>query len=79
MLLKIISSRLKTQAEILLAEEQAGFRAGRSTSEQILNLRIISEKYIAYNKELHHNFIDFTEIFDRVWHQERWAVLKKFK
>ena len=77
-LLQIILSRLKAQAESLLAEEQAGFRAGRSTTEQILNLHIITEKYIAHNRELHHNFIDFTKAFDRVWHQGLWAVLRKY-
>ena len=49
-----------------MAEEQAGFRAGRSTTEKILNLRILNEKYIAHNRELHHNFIDFTKAFDGV-------------
>ena len=36
--LKIILNRLKLQAEII-AEEQAGFWAGRSTPEQIFNLK----------------------------------------
>ena len=39
-MLKIILNRLKLQAEII-AEEQAGFRAGRSTTEQIFYLRIL--------------------------------------
>jgi exonuclease III len=77
-LLRIMLSRLKAQAESLLAEEQAGFRTGRSTTEQIFNLRIISEKFMAHNRELHHNFIDFTKAFDRVWHQGLWAVLGKY-
>ena len=34
-MLKIILNRLKPQAEIIIAKEQAGFRAGRSTTEQI--------------------------------------------
>ena len=34
-MLKIILYRLKPQAEKIIAEEQAGFRAGRSTTEQI--------------------------------------------
>ena len=34
----------KLQAEEIIAEEQAGFRAGRSTTEQIFNLRILCEK-----------------------------------
>ena len=43
-ILKIILNRLKPQAETIIAEEQAGFRAGRSTTEQIINLRILCEK-----------------------------------
>ena len=43
-MLKIILNRFKPQAEII-AEEQAGFRAG-STTELIFNLRIICEKYL---------------------------------
>ena len=40
-MLKIILNRLKPRAEKIIAEEQAGFRAGRNTTEQILNLRIL--------------------------------------
>ena len=43
-MLKVILNRLKPQAEEIIAEEQAGFRAGRSTTEQIFNLRILCEK-----------------------------------
>ena len=43
-MLKIVLNRLKPQAEKIIAEEQAGFRAGRSTTEQIFNLRILCEK-----------------------------------
>ena len=44
--MKIILNRLQPQAEEIIAEEQAGFRAGRSTTEQIFNLRILGEKYL---------------------------------
>ena len=47
-MLKIILNRLKPQAEKIIAEEQAGFRAGRSTTEQIFNLRILCEKYLQH-------------------------------
>ena len=40
-MLKIILNRLKPQADKIIAEEQAGFRAGRSTTEQSFNLRIL--------------------------------------
>ena len=47
-MLQIILNRLKPQAEKIIAEEQAGFRAGRSTTEQIFNLRILFEKYLQH-------------------------------
>ena len=57
--LKIILNRLKPQAEKIIAEEQAGFRAGRSTTEQIFNLHILCEKYLQHQQDLCHVFIDF--------------------
>ena len=51
---KIILNRLKPQAEKIIAEEQAGFRAGRSTTEQIFNLQIIYEKYFQHQQNLYH-------------------------
>ena len=44
-ILKIELNRLKPQVEKIIAEEQAGFRAGRNITEQIFNLRILCEKY----------------------------------
>ena len=42
-MLKVILNRLKPKAEEIIAEKQAGFRAGRSTTEQIFILRILCE------------------------------------
>ena len=75
-MLKIILNRLKPQAEII-AEEQAGFKAERSTTEQIFNLRILCEKYLQHQQDLNHVFIDFKKAFDRVWHAALWATMKK--
>ena len=69
--LKIILNRLKPQAEII-AEEQAGFKAGRSTTEQISNLRILLKKYLRHQQDLYHAFIDFKKAFERVWHAALW-------
>ena len=77
-LLQVLLNRLKTQAEKLLAEEQAGFRQKRSTVEQIFNLRILIEKHLQHQKDLFHNFIDFKKAFDRVWHDGLWQVLRDF-
>ena len=77
-MLKVILNRLKPQAEKIIAEEQAGFRAGRSTTEQIFNLRILCEKYLQHQQVLYHVFIDFKKAFDRVWHATLWATMKKY-
>ena len=77
-MLRIILNRLKKEAEEHLAEEQAGFRAGRSTVEQIFNCRILMEKHLQHQRDLFHNFIDFKKAFDRVWHDGLWQVLRKF-
>ena len=77
-MLKIILSRLKPQAEKIITEEQAGFRAGRSTTEQIFNLQILCEKYLQHQQDLYHVFIDFKKAFDRVWHAALWETMKKY-
>ena len=77
-MLTIMLDRLKLQAEKIIAEEQAGFRAGRSTAEQIFNLRILCEKYLQHQHDLYHVFIDFKKAFDRVWHAALRATMKKY-
>ena len=69
---------MKPQAEKIIAEEQTGFRAARSTIEQIFNLRILCEKYLQHQQDLYHVFIDFKKALDRVWHAAFWAIIKKY-
>ena len=76
--LKVILNRLKPQAEKIIAEEQAGFGAGRSTTEQIFNLSILCEKYLQHQQDLYHFFIKFKKAFGRVWHAAMWATMKKY-
>ena len=77
-MLKIILNRLKPQAEKIIAEEQARFRAGRSTTEQIFNLRILCEKYLQHQQD-YDVFQDSKKAFDRVLHAALWATMKKYK
>ena len=77
-MLKIILNRLQPQAEEIIAEEQVGFRAVRSTTEQIFNLRILCENYLQHQQNLYHVFTDFKKAFDRVWHEALWATMRKY-
>ena len=77
-ILKIILNRLNPEAEKIIAEEQAGFRSGRSTTEQIFNLRILCERYLQHQQDLYHVFMDFKKAFDRVWHSALWATMRLY-
>ena len=77
-MLKIILNRLKPQAEKIIAKEQAGFRTGRSATEQNFNLCILCEKYLQHQQDLYHVFIDFKKAFNRVWHAALWTTVKKY-
>ena len=71
-------NRLKPRAEEIISEEQAGFRKGRSTVEQLCNLRIICEKYREHDLPLHLMFIDFKKAFDRVWQEALWNSMRVY-
>ena len=76
-MLKIILNRLQPHAEEIIAEEQAGFRAGRSTTEQIFNLMILCEKYLPHQQNFYYVFIDFKTAFDRVRQEALLATMRK--
>ena len=78
MILSIILNRLRPQAEEIIAEEQAGFRTGRSTTEQIFNLRILCERYLHHQQDLYYIFVDFKKAFDTVWHAALWATIDHY-
>ena len=76
-MLRIRLIRLKPQAEEII-KEQAGFRAERSKTEQIFNLRILCEKYPQHQQNLYHVFMDLKKTFDRVWHSALWATMRLY-
>ena len=63
-MLKVILNRLKPKASEIIAEEQAGFRARRSTTEQIFNFKILYEKYryLQHQQDLYHVFTDLKSL-----------------
>ena len=77
-MLKIILNCLRPNADKIIADEQADFRPGHSTTEQIFNLRILCERYLQRQQDLYHVFIDFKKAFDRVWHAALWATMRLY-
>ena len=69
-------NRLRKRTEEILSEEQAGFRADRSTIDQIFTLRQLAEKYTEMNRGLYVGYIDFRKAFDSVWREGLWRVMR---
>ena len=66
-LLEIIRSRMKPYVEAILAEEQAGFRPGRSTVEQVFASKMLIQHCIEEKDgKVFTVFIDYKKAFDRV-------------
>jgi len=59
---------VKTETEI--ADEQAGFRQGRGTRDQLKNLRILMHKAREHQQPLYICFVDFKKPFDSVSHDK---------
>ena len=55
---RILNKRLKIITEILIAEEQNGFRTGHSTIDNVFFLPRISEERREFSLQIHVVFID---------------------
>ena len=60
-----------------LPDVQAGFRKGRGTRDQIVNICWIIEKAREFQKNIYFCFIDYAKAFDCVNHNKLWKILKE--
>ncbi|XP_045474960.1 secreted RxLR effector protein 78-like [Harmonia axyridis] len=59
------------------AEEQAGFRASRSTTDHLFTLTQVIEQKIALNQETRLLFMDLKNAYDSVTQQKLWDALER--
>ena len=76
-MLKILQARLQQYMNHELPNVQAGFRKGRGTRDQIVNIRWIIEKAREFQKNIYFCFIDYAKAFDCVDHNKLWKILKE--
>ena len=72
-MLKILQARLQQYVNQELPDDQAGFRKGRGTRDQIAKIYWIRQKA----KEIQKNifcFIDYAKAFDCVDHNKLWKI-----
>lgn len=74
----VLLRRLRRAVDQRLREEQAGFRAGRSCSEQIFILRTIIEQTVEFQQKISVNFIDFTKAFDSIHRDTLWKIARAY-
>ena len=67
---KILQARLQQYLNWELPYVQAGFRKGRGTRDQIVNICWIIEKAREFQKNIYFCFIDYTKAFNCVDHNK---------
>ena len=69
-MLKILQARLQWYVHQELPDVQAGFRKGRGTRDQIINIHWIMEKARKFQKNIYFCFTDYAKVFDCVDHNK---------
>ena len=78
-MLKILQARLQSYVNEELRDVQAGFRKGRGTRDQIVNICWIIEKAREFQKNIYVCFIDYVKAFDSVDQNKLWKILKEMR
>ena len=76
-MLKILQAKLQQYVNQELPDPLAGFRKGRGTIDQIVNMRWIIKKAKEFLKNIYFCFIDYVKVFDCVDHNKLWKILKE--
>ena len=76
-MLKILQARLQHYMNHELPNVQAGFRKGRGTRDQIVNIHWNIKKARDFQKNIYFCFIDYAKSFDCVDHNKQWKILKE--
>ena len=75
--LKILQVRLQQYMNRELPDVQAGFRKGRGTRDQIVNICWIIEKASEFQKNIYFCFINYAKAFDCMDYNKLWKILKE--
>ena len=75
-MLKILQARLQQDVNHELPDVQAGFKEGRGTRDQIVNICWIIEKAKEFQENICFCFIDYAKAFDCLEHKKLWKIIK---
>ena len=72
-----LQARLQQYVNQELPDVQAGFRKGRGTRDQIVNIWCNIEKSREIQKNIYFCFTAYSEVFDCVDYNKLWKILKE--
>ena len=75
-MLKIFQARLQQYVNWELLDAQVGFRKGRGTRDQIVNIHWNPRKSKRIPENIYFCFIDYTKAFDCVDQKKLWEILR---
>ena len=73
---RVLIDRIRDGVNSKLRDEQAGFRSGRGTAEQIFILRNIIEQVVEWQATLYIAFVDFEKAFDSMHRESLWKIME---
>ena len=73
----MIQARLQQYVNCELPDVQDGFRKGRGTRDQMLNITWIMERAKEFQKNIYFCFIDYAKAFVGVDHNKLWKILQE--
>ena len=74
----LVLLRIRDAVDERLRENQAGFRKGRSCSDQCFALRQLVEKSLEFQIPVKINFIDFKAAFDSIQRDSLWKIVESY-
>ena len=74
----ILQDRLVPHVEEIVGNHQRGFQNGKSTIDQIFNMRQILEKMTEYKHNTYHLFIDFKAAYDSIARVKLYDAMSSF-
>jgi hypothetical protein len=74
----VILNRIKADLDSSLRENQAGFRPGRSCTDQIFSIKQIIERCVEFDIPIELCFIDFKAAFDSLDREVLWQLLDHY-
>ena len=76
-MLKILQAKLQQYVNQEPPDVQSGFRKGRETRDQIVNICWFIKKAREFQKNIYFCFTDYAKAFDCVDHNKLWKILKE--